>query len=281
MLDGLRADVVTLALAYDIDAIAGAALLPATWQKRLPTTVARLSTCLSGAGNPQAIQNWPDLSRLNIRSSRRIQNPAARWNYLAAWGFAEKPPAETRARRRALRGFTGTRRCSVRRAPLPLRSPSGRWACAVARRRSSFGSTPIPGRWLRNRHAAAQHSGRPPVALVDESPGGTHVRVGAGLSRIPHRPESIRGRIAILPPFRIRRGCRIPRWRCTVDATLGAGPGAPAAFRRRRLFDRIYQPEAPAQASHDMPRESFRFWPRSATVFYLSLIILIPVGRSF
>jgi sulfate transport system substrate-binding protein len=96
VIDGLDADVVTLALAYDIDAIAEkSGLLPADWQKRFPdnsTPYTSTIVFLVRKGNPKNIHNWDDLIRSGI--SVITPNPktsgGARWNYLAAWGYALK-----------------------------------------------------------------------------------------------------------------------------------------------------------------------------------------------
>jgi sulfate transport system substrate-binding protein len=92
VIDGLDADVATLALAYDIDAISQQAkLLPADWQKRLPDDSAPYTSTivfLVRKGNPKNIHNWSDLIRPDV--SVITPNPktsgAARWAYLAAWG---------------------------------------------------------------------------------------------------------------------------------------------------------------------------------------------------
>jgi sulfate/thiosulfate transport system substrate-binding protein len=96
VIDGLDADVVTLALATDIDAIADKAkLLPANWQQRLPHHSAPYTSTivfLVRKGNPKAIRDWDDLARAGV--SVITPNPktsgGARWNYLAAWGYALK-----------------------------------------------------------------------------------------------------------------------------------------------------------------------------------------------
>ena len=95
VIDGLEADVVTLALAYDIDAIAGKGYLPADWQKRLPHNSSPYTSTivfLVRKGNPKGIKDWDDLARTGV--SVVTPNPktsgGARWNYLAAWGFALK-----------------------------------------------------------------------------------------------------------------------------------------------------------------------------------------------
>src|SRR6266581_5914343 len=92
VIDGLEADVVTLALAYDIDAIAArSALLPSDWQKRLPNNSSPYTSTilfLVRKGNPKAIKNWDDLVKagLAVITPNPKTSGGARWNYLAAWG---------------------------------------------------------------------------------------------------------------------------------------------------------------------------------------------------
>ena len=95
VIDGLQADVVTLALAYDIDAIAAKGLIAADWQKRLPQNASPYTSTivfLVRKGNPKGIRDWDDLARSGV--SVITPNPktsgGARWNYLAAWEFARR-----------------------------------------------------------------------------------------------------------------------------------------------------------------------------------------------
>ena len=96
VIDGLQADVVTLALAYDIDEIAARAkLIPADWQKRLPYNSAPYTSTivfLVRKGNPKGIKDWDDLVRpgVSVITPNPKTSGGARWNYLAAWGFALK-----------------------------------------------------------------------------------------------------------------------------------------------------------------------------------------------
>jgi sulfate transport system substrate-binding protein len=96
VIDGLDADVVTLALAYDIDEIAERAkLLPADWQKRLPHNSAPYTSTivfLVRKGNPKGIRDWNDLVKpgVTIATPNPKTSGGARWNYLAAWGYAQK-----------------------------------------------------------------------------------------------------------------------------------------------------------------------------------------------
>src|SRR5215469_1566725 len=96
VIDGLEADVVTLALAYDIDAIAARGnLIAKDWQKRLPnnsTPYTSTIVFLVRKGNPKGIKDWDDLIKKSV--SVVTPNPktsgGARWNFLAAWGYALK-----------------------------------------------------------------------------------------------------------------------------------------------------------------------------------------------
>ncbi|HMP77132.1 MAG TPA: sulfate ABC transporter substrate-binding protein [Kiritimatiellia bacterium] len=96
VIDGLQADVVTLALAYDIDAISEKAkLFPADWQARLPNNSSPyVSTIvfLVRKGNPKGIKDWDDLVRpgVSVITPNPKTSGGARWNYLAAWEFAKR-----------------------------------------------------------------------------------------------------------------------------------------------------------------------------------------------
>lgn len=94
VIDGLSADVVTLALAYDVDMIAERGrLLPTDWQKRLPNNSAPYTSTivfLVRKGNPKGIKDWDDLVKpgVSLIPANPKTSGAARWTYLAAWGFA-------------------------------------------------------------------------------------------------------------------------------------------------------------------------------------------------
>ncbi len=96
VIDGLTADVVTLALAYDIDEIsAKAKLLPAEWQKRLPHNSSPYTSTivfLVRKGNPKHIKDWDDVAKpgISVITANPKTSGGARWNYLAAWGYALK-----------------------------------------------------------------------------------------------------------------------------------------------------------------------------------------------
>jgi sulfate transport system substrate-binding protein len=95
VIDGLPADVVTLALAYDIDAIAKKGLIASNWQKRLPnnsTPYYSTIVLLVRHGNPKHIKDWHDHNRRDVKviTPNPKTSGGARWNYLAAWGFAQR-----------------------------------------------------------------------------------------------------------------------------------------------------------------------------------------------
>src|SRR6266446_7093528 len=98
VIDGLGADVVTLALAADIDAIATAAkLLPLNWQTLLPDDSSPYTSTivlLVRKGNPKAIHDWGDLVRPGVAviTPNPKTSGGARWNYLAAWAWARTQP---------------------------------------------------------------------------------------------------------------------------------------------------------------------------------------------
>jgi sulfate/thiosulfate transport system substrate-binding protein len=95
VIDGLPADVVTLALAYDIDEIADRGLIAADWQKRLPNNASPYTSTivfLVRKGNPKGIKDWDDLVMPGVKviTPNPKTSGGARWNYLAAWGYAQK-----------------------------------------------------------------------------------------------------------------------------------------------------------------------------------------------
>jgi sulfate/thiosulfate transport system substrate-binding protein len=105
VVDGLEADVVTLALAYDIDAVAQSGLLPRDWQKRLPNNSSPYTSAivfLVRKGNPKGIKDWNDLVKPGVQviTPNPKTSGGARWNYLAAWAYALKQPGGTEAKAR-------------------------------------------------------------------------------------------------------------------------------------------------------------------------------------
>ena len=103
VVDGLEADVVTLALAYDVDELAEKAkLIPADWQKRLPHNSSPYTSTyifLVRKGNPKGIKDWGDLIKpgVSVITANPKTSGGARWNYLAAYGWALRQPGGTDA----------------------------------------------------------------------------------------------------------------------------------------------------------------------------------------
>ncbi|MCK9504304.1 MAG: sulfate ABC transporter substrate-binding protein [Porticoccaceae bacterium] len=104
VIDGLEADVVTLALAYDIDEISRiTGKIPSDWQSRLPHNSSPYTSTivfLVRAGNPKGIKDWNDLVKegVEVITPNPKTSGGARWNYLAAWGYALKQPGGTEAK---------------------------------------------------------------------------------------------------------------------------------------------------------------------------------------
>ncbi|BBF87497.1 sulfate and thiosulfate binding protein CysP [Aquitalea magnusonii] len=103
---GLAADVATLALAYDIDVLADEGLLPKNWQTRLPDNSSPYTSTivfLVKKGNPKHIKDWNDLVRSDVQviTPNPKTSGGARWNYLAAWGYALKKNGGNEAKARA------------------------------------------------------------------------------------------------------------------------------------------------------------------------------------
>ena len=106
VIDGLEADVVTLALAYDVDAVQESGLILPGWQKRLPQNSSPYTSTVVFVvrkGNPKGIRDWPDLLKpgLAVITANPKTSGGARWNYLAAWGYAQRLPGGDEAKARA------------------------------------------------------------------------------------------------------------------------------------------------------------------------------------
>ncbi len=106
VIDGLEADVVTLALGYDVAALSTIGhLIPATWQSRLPHNSAPYTSTivfLVRAGNPKGVHDWNDLVRpdLSVITPNPKTSGGARWNYLAAWSYALRAQGQDQGRAR-------------------------------------------------------------------------------------------------------------------------------------------------------------------------------------
>ncbi|HEX8526192.1 sulfate ABC transporter substrate-binding protein, partial [Allosphingosinicella sp.] len=105
VIDGLEADVVTLALAYDIDEIAARGMIAADWQTRLPQNSSPYTSTivfLVRKGNPKGVRDWPDVVRQGVEviTPNPKTSGGARWNYLAAWAYARGSNGDEQAAQR-------------------------------------------------------------------------------------------------------------------------------------------------------------------------------------
>jgi sulfate/thiosulfate transport system substrate-binding protein len=255
--DGLEADVVTLALAYDVDAIAAAGLLPATWQSRLPANSSPYTSTvvfLVRKGNPKRIHDWPDLVKpgVQIVTPNPKTSGGARWNYLAAWGFALMAYGqEAKAREFVTRLY--------RQAPVLDTGARGATVTFVER---GIGDVLIA--WESEALLAVNQLGKgkfeivtpgvsvlaePPVAVVDKvaAKHGTAAAARAYLEYL-YSPEG--QEIAARNYFRprdpavaARHAAAFPRLRLfTVDQVFGGWTKAQKThFADGGIFDRIYQ----------------------------------------
>jgi sulfate transport system substrate-binding protein len=260
VIDGLQADVVTLALAADIDAISrNAKLLPASWQKRLPQNSAPYTSTivfLVRKGNPKGIKDWNDLVKPGVQVI--APNPktggASRWAYLAAWAYAEKAPGGSAERARA---FVADLYKHV-----PVLDSSGRGSSITFTKR---GLGDVLLNWENEALLALKQPdggqyqivypsrsilAEPPVALVDVNVDkrGTRKAAEAFLNYL-YTPQA--QDIEAKNYYRPRDPQVLARYRklfpdmalSTVDADFGGWTKAQAThFANGGVFDQIYQP---------------------------------------
>ena len=244
VIDGLDADVVTLALAFDIDAIADKAkLLPADWQKRLPqnsTPYTSTIVLLVRKGNPKAINDWDDLVKpgVSVITPNPKTSGGAQWNYLAAWEFAKrKYGGDEKAREFVARLYKN----------VPVLDSGARGSTTTFVER---GVGDVFIRWENEAFLALKELGRdkfeivvPSLSILAEPPVARRrqerrqegdAQGGTGLSRVPvfGRGSGNRGQELLSPDQREgraevrRRSSR--RWRCS-RSTMRSADG-----RRRR-----------------------------------------------
>lgn len=179
VIDGLEADVVTLALAYDIDAIAqNSGLIDKDWQKRLPHNSSPYTSTivfLVRKGNPKDIKDWPDLLKEDVQviTPNPKTSGGARWNYLAAWAYALKQSGGDEAKARQFVGDLYTR--------VPVLDTGARGSTTTFAQR---GLGDVLLTWENEAHLAVKQLGEdkmeivvpsasilaePPVALVDKN----------------------------------------------------------------------------------------------------------------
>jgi sulfate/thiosulfate-binding protein len=260
VIDGLEADVVTLALAYDIDQIAEkAGSIPADWQTKLPDNSSPYTSTivlLVRKGNPKGIRDWGDLAKpgVSVITPNPKTSGGARWNYLAAWAWALRQPGgnEAKARDFVTRLYKN----------VPVLDAGARGATTTFVERG-IGDVLIA--WENEALLAIKELGpgkfevvapsisilaEPPVAVVDKAAGkhGTREVARAYLeylytpagqeiaARHFYRPR--------LPAVAAKYGNQFPKISLvTVDEVFGGWKKAHTAhFADGALFDQIYQP---------------------------------------
>jgi sulfate transport system substrate-binding protein len=260
VIDGLEADVVTLALAYDIDAIAEKArLLPGDWQKRLPNNSAPYTSTivfLVRKGNPKGIKDWDDLITpgVSVITPNPKTSGGARWNYLAAWGYALKKNGgdETKARAFVTRLYKN----------VPVLDTGARGATTTFSQR---GIGDVLVGWENEAFLAVKELGadkfeivvpsvsilaEPPVALVDKVAikHGTEAVAKAYLEYLySDEGQDIAGRNYYRPrveKIAAKYGAVFPKLNLfTIDEVFGGWQKAQQNhFNEGGLFDRIYAP---------------------------------------
>jgi sulfate/thiosulfate-binding protein len=260
VIDGLEADVVTLALAYDIDQIAEkGGLLPANWQSRLPNNSSPYTSTivlLVRKGNPKGIRDWGDLAKpgVSVVTPNPKTSGGARWNYLAAWAWALRQPGgnETTAKEFVTKLYQN----------VPVLDAGARGATTTFVERG-IGDVLIA--WENEALLAIKELGQgkfeivapslsilaePPVAVVDKIAGkhGTKVVAQAYLEYLyTETGQEIAARHFYRPRLAsvaAKYAAQFPQVRLvTVDEVFGGWKKAHAThFADGALFDQIYQP---------------------------------------
>ena len=263
VIDGLDADVVTLALAYDIDAISEkAGLLPANWQKRLPdnsTPYTSTVVFLVRKGNPWHIRDWPDLIKPGVQvvTPNPKTSGGARWAYLAAWAYAEKKQGGNADKAKAF--------VAALYKHVPVLDSGSRGSTTTFVQR---GIGDVLLAWENEAHLALKEQGgdkleivypsnsilaEPPVALVDKNADrhGTRKVAEAYLQFLYSKPaQEIEARDFYRPrdPSVLAEHAsefpQIPLY--TIDAVFGGWKKAQAThFADGGVFDQIYTPGSP------------------------------------
>ena len=260
VIDGLEADVVTLALAYDIDQIAEkSGSLPADWQSRLPDNSSPYTSTivlLVRKGNPKGIRDWGDLAKpgVSVITPNPKTSGGARWNYLAAWAWALRQPGGSDATAKAFVGKL------YRNVPVLDAGARGSTTTFVER---GIGDVLIA--WENEALLAIKELGpgkfevvapsssilaEPPVAVVDKVAGkhGTRAVAQAYLEYLyTDAGQAIAARHFYRPRLASVAGkyeTQFPKVQLfTIDEVFGGWKKAHAThFADGALFDQIYQP---------------------------------------
>ena len=259
VIDGLEADVVTLALAYDIDEIsAKGRLLPADWQQRLPHNSSPYTSTivfLVRKGNPKGIKDWDDLAKpgVSVVTPNPKTSGGARWNYLAAWGYELRRSGGDEAR---ARDFVAR---LYRNVPVLDSGARGSTTTFVER---DIGDVLLT--WENEAFLAARELGRddfeivmpsisilaePPVALVDKF-ADKHGARAAAQAYLEYLYGAEGQELAAKHYYRPRDAAVAERYRnqfpslqlFTIDEMFGGWAKAQAAhFKDGGSFDQIYQ----------------------------------------
>jgi sulfate/thiosulfate transport system substrate-binding protein len=260
VIDGLQADVVTLALAYDIDEIAARAkLLPVSWQSRLPhnsTPYTSTIVFLVRKGNPWKIKDWGDLVKpgVDVITPNPKTSGGARWNYLAAWAWALKQPGGNPAKAEAfVRTLfehvpvldTGARGATTSFTQRGLGDVLLAWE-----NEAYLAQDELPGKFDIV-YPSISILAEPPVALVDKNVDRHKTRtIAEGYLNFLYSPlaqeliakNDYRPRNADVAAKYAARFKKIPL--VTIDDTFGGWKKAQAThFNDGGVFDRIYQPK--------------------------------------
>ncbi|MBR0653903.1 sulfate ABC transporter substrate-binding protein [Plastoroseomonas arctica] len=259
VIDGLAADVVTLALAYDIDELAERGLIAREWQGRLPENSSPYTSTivlLVRRGNPKAIRDWGDLLKpgVSIITPNPKTSGGARWNYLALWAWALRQPGGSAA--------TAEQAVTQLFRQVPVLDSGARGSTTTFVQRAQ-GDVLLS--WENEAHLALQEFpqagleivypslsilAEPPVAVVDRNVDrrGTRALAEAYLQHL-YTPES--QRLAATHFYRPRdrailaeAGTRFPALELvTVQDVFGGWGGAQRThFNDGGVFDRIYRP---------------------------------------
>ncbi len=256
VIDGLEADVVTLALAYDVDALHDKAkLIPESWQSRLPWSSAPFTSTVVFVvrkGNPKGIRDWDDLVKpgVSVITPNPKTSGGARWNYLAAWGYALRKPG----------GTEGSARDFVARLfrNVPVLDTGARGSTTTF---SERGIGDVLVAWENEAFLLAKEVGKdrfeivvpsvsilaePPVTVVDVNADkhGTRAAAQAYLEFL-YTPEGqeIAAKHHYRPRSAVKGGTTFPKVTLfTVDDPLGGWRKAQKAhFEDGGIFDQIYQ----------------------------------------
>ncbi|MBI5114289.1 MAG: sulfate ABC transporter substrate-binding protein [Rhodovulum sp.] len=266
VIDGLDADVVTLALAGDIDAIAreGRQLLPTDWQARLPGNSSPYTSTivlLVRKGNPKSIKDWDDLARPGIAvvTPNPKTSGGARWNYLAAWAFElDRSNDPAKAKDLVARIFrnvpvldTGARGSTTTFTQRGIGDVLISWENEAFLAQKEFGADAFD-----IVYPTLSILAEPPVALVDKvvDKRGTRAVAQAYLDFL-YTPEAQRLIAAhFYRPSRPEHAdaadlARFPRIRLvTIDGVFGGWSKAQAEhFAEGGVFDQIYKPGVPSR----------------------------------